>query len=50
MKPYHGKGWKAMDAEVTINAGKGWEIILGADLGNRKITIPAKGYPQVLGR
>jgi hypothetical protein len=31
IKPYHGKGWIAMDADVNLNADKGWEISLGAD-------------------
>jgi hypothetical protein len=39
-----------MDADVTISEDRGWEITLGADLGNRKIRIPAIRYPEVLER
>jgi hypothetical protein len=50
IKPYRGESSIAMDADAIINAEKGWEITLGADLGNRKIRIPATGYPKVLDR
>jgi hypothetical protein len=39
-----------MDAGMTIDAEIGWEITLGSDFGNRKIHIPATGYPKVLDR
>jgi hypothetical protein len=47
IKPHHGKGEIAIDADVTMSAEKEWEITLGADLEYRKIRIPAKGYPYV---
>ena len=50
IKPFQGKSSISMNADVTINAEKGWEIALGADLGNYKIHIPATGYPIVLDR
>ena len=50
IKPYLGEGSISMDADAIINAEKGWEIALGADLGYRKIHIPATGYPNVLNR
>jgi hypothetical protein len=39
-----------MDAVVANNAEKGWEINLGAGLGNYKINIPSTGYPEVLNK
>jgi hypothetical protein len=50
IKPYHNKSATSMDADATINEENGWEITLGANLGNRKIHIPATGYPKVLDR
>jgi len=39
-----------MDTDVAVNAEGEWEITLGADLGNKKIYIPAVRYPEVLGK
>jgi hypothetical protein len=50
IKPFQGKASSEMDADVTISEDRGWEITLGADFGNRKIHIPATGYPKVLDR
>ena len=50
LKPYYGKSSVQLDADVTIDEEKGWEIKLGANLGYRKIHIPTTGYPEVFDR
>lgn len=50
IKPYYGKSSIRLDADVTLNEEKGWEITLGADLGYYKIRIPPTEYPEVLDR